>query len=288
MTDADIKKQVGSQIHKQFGHTRKFTERDKKGMEKWICELFHQELNKIQQVQLQKTPSTLTPRQITSGNDKYAKQIDEIRRGLLNIQNILIEHLPDDFNREMVLEKTKSHNPVQVLISQLNRDVCALVDHKQHMEDEIYHCFKILDEKAEDSLQCTVQKMVERLQEKELTLVNERYSHEILAEKMDDLKKVEHKFNIQNMEMSTLRNEKYQLLEKCRMLEHNIQQLREMSNGVRNSSNYEDQSRSRQQHTRGAGNFTSNQKKYRENRNPIDMNDSVVGRKLRRRIRSDN
>ena len=222
LTEPDTKKKVSYFVHRQFGTSKRISQNDKKALEKWLNEELNEERKRI---------VSLTDRQESESGASSASEGDDS-----NTEDIQQELYTIHVKLEAYLMKDKKYENMQYLPEDMTFDIIhgeidAVLKIIDSLEKQIERCLKIFKpSEQQNCLPDLIEMLVTRSMEQEEIHLKEtkhiKELHKKLEEFLDHIDTVENqrkiyrdKADVLSKEVSQLRNENFNLQEKCSMLE---------------------------------------------------------------------
>ncbi|XP_067664886.1 putative leucine-rich repeat-containing protein DDB_G0290503 [Haliotis asinina] len=237
-TDSDIRKRVGTFVHKQFGQSKRVSQNDKKALEKFLNEQLHDERIRLQS--LAEKPESLAETETES----VVSQVSDVHQKLFEIHVILEPHLKGKARKDF-----SNLLPEDMTFDIIQKEIRCILENLNRAEEELTKCLKLpgLYEDEDDSLTLClyVEKLIEKAEDQQEKLhtqetrltelqseLNE-YSihiHKLESERTTSRSKIE----LLAKEVSQLRHDKFKLDERNAQLEKIHQQHLEKEKTLEN------------------------------------------------------
>lgn len=244
LCDSDIKKLVATFVHRQFGQSKRISEKDKKSVERFLSEQLQQERVRYQSM-MSSSQAPSSRQSSVSCEEEDVFQAAEIQEHLFRIHMKIEPHLNDETEhsvnsvRERVLPDDLSFDTIHKEMEQLSKKLYGL-------EGEVRRCMEHFKPEVQQTpLSELVGRMHEVLRKQLRELTEEKeHTHRLLNEvdgysdHIEKLEKERQEYRLQinalHQDMAKLRQDKMALADRCAHLEKVNRQHMEKENTLDN------------------------------------------------------
>ncbi|XP_071099212.1 interaptin-like [Haliotis cracherodii] len=236
--DCDIRKRVGTFVHKQFGQSKRVSQNDKKAVERFLNEQLNDERIRLQS--LAEKPESLPDTETES----VVSQVSDVQQKLFEIHVILEPYLQSKAQKEF-----NNLLPEDMTFEIIQKEIRSVLENLNRAEKELTECSKLpgLHGDEEDKLPlCSyIEKLIEKVedqqeklqsQETRLTeLQGELNGYSIHIDRLESERGTSRsKIQLLSKEVSQLRHDKFKLEERNAQLEKIHQQHLEKEKTLEN------------------------------------------------------